>query len=121
MSGLISLAILVAAIVLSRYGTRRYGGVAPQGFMARRGIAETVAVILVAFITFPLGGLLESVLSGEIGEFGLLWYGIAAVIVAFGLVGWHLVGRIPQRGNAYLDLGEVANDAVPGHLDRKVA
>ncbi len=110
MTGLISLAVLAAAIVLSRYGVRRFGGVAPRGFMARRGVAETVAVILVAFVTFPFGGLLESLLNGEVRDMGFVWFIGAAVIAAFGFVGWRLVGRIPQQTAVATEIKAAAND-----------
>jgi len=110
MTGLISLAVLAAAIVLSRYGVRRFGGVSPRGFMARRGVAETVAVILVAFVTFPFGGLLESLLNGEVRDMGFMWFVGAAVIAALGFVGWRLVGRIPQQTVAAAAIKAGAND-----------
>lgn len=122
MTGLLSLAILTSALVLSRYGVRRFGGVAPRGFMARRGVAETVAVILVAFVTFPLGGLLESILNGEVRAMGAFWFVGAAVIAAAGLVAWRLVGRIPQQTAPATDFNAVANDFRPTATSgRKVA
>lgn len=94
MIGIISLAALVVALILGRVVARKLGGAATTGFMARRGVAETVALLIVAGIAFPLASFVDFLLGDELATFGTLgWTAIAAILVA-SVFGWLAAGRL---------------------------
>jgi len=98
MIGIISFAVLVAAIVLARVAARRMSGGRANSFLARRGITETVALFLVAAVSFSLAGLIDFLLGGELGTLGIGgWVALAAILIA-GIAGWIMAGRLSKAG-----------------------
>ena len=109
MIGIISLAALVAALILGRVVARKLGGGAATGFIARRGVAETVALLVVAGIAFPLAGFIDFLLGDELATLGTLgWVAIAAILVA-GVFGWRAAGRL-RRATPAPEAPAAAND-----------
>lgn len=109
MIGLISLAALVAAVILGRVVARKLGGGASTGFISRRGVAETIALLVVAAISFPLAGLIDFLLSNELAALDVTgWAAIAAILVA-GFFGWRAAGRL-RRVTPDTDVPVPAND-----------
>lgn len=101
MIGIISFAVLVAAVVLGRAAARKMsGGGGGRGFIGRRGVAETLALVLVAGISFPLAGLIDFLLSGDMNTLGVTGWIVMAVVLVAGVAGWILAGRIPKAGAA---------------------
>ncbi|MGE0255726.1 MAG: hypothetical protein AB7N54_10770 [Alphaproteobacteria bacterium] len=97
MIGIISLAVLVAAFVVARVVARKLGGGAATGFVARRGVAETISLVIVAAISFPIAGVLDFLLSDGIGSLDAIGWGAVVAILAAGVWGWRLAGRIRKR------------------------
>lgn len=100
MIGIISFAVLVAAIVLGRVAARKMSGGGGRGFVGRRGVAETLALVLVAGISFPLAGVIDFLLSGDMKTIGVTGWLVLAVILVVGVAGWIFAGRIPKASAA---------------------
>ncbi|MGE0255729.1 MAG: hypothetical protein AB7N54_10785 [Alphaproteobacteria bacterium] len=100
MTGIISFAVLVAAIVLGRVAARKMAGGKARGFMARRGVAETLALVLVAAVSFPLAGIIDFLLSGDMKTLDIVGWVLLAAILVVGIVGWIMAGRLPKAGAA---------------------
>lgn len=101
MIGIISFAALVMAIVIGRALARKLSGTGSRrGFIGRRGVAETFALIIVTAIAFPLAGLIDFLLSGNANKLSVSGWIVIAVVIAVGVAGWILAGRIPKAGAA---------------------
>jgi len=112
--------VLVAAIALARATARKLGGGPARGFIARRGFAETVALIVVAATAVPLAGVIDFLLNGGVGSLGTLGWVAIGAILAGGFIGWRLTRRVvrPVRRSAGASVPANDSQAAAG---RKVA